>query len=104
MARKKAKKTQKSYTKIIVSIIVINAIGWVWCSYYLAYLGRYEIAQSLSQTAITTILGTVVTYCLKALVENVNKHGVNLMPASAKNNAPKQNSKVFADNNLNRDY
>ena len=95
---------QKSYTKVIVLIIVLNAVLWVWCSYFLAYLGRCEIAQSLSQTAITTILGTVITYCFKSLVENVNKHGVNLMPASAKNNAPKQNSKVFADNNLNRDY
>lgn len=80
---------QKSYTKVIVFVIVINAVLWVWCSYFLAYLGRYEIAQALSQTAITTILGTVITYCFKSLVENVNKHGINLSP----NKADKTNTK-----------
>lgn len=83
----------KSYTKKIVSFITFNAVGWVWCSYILAFLGRYEIAQSLSQTAITTLLGTIITYCLKSLFENINKHGVNLMPTTAKK-----------ENTIKRDY
>lgn len=83
-----------SFTKVIVLVLLINAMAWVWCSYGLAYLGRYEIAESLSQTAITTILGTVITYCTKSAIENVNKHGVNLRPTSVSG----------AKSNLKRDY
>lgn len=83
-----------SYTKLVVLVILINAIAWVWCSYVLAYLGRYEIAESLSQTAISTILGTIISYCAKSLVENINKHGVNLRPTY----------KSGAKTNIKRDY
>ena len=71
------KKTLDSFTKRIVIILLINAILWVWCSYGLAYMGRYEIAESLSERAITTILGTIITYCTKSAIENVNKYGIN---------------------------
>ena len=83
-----------SFTKVIVLVLLINAIAWVWCSYGLAYLGRYEIAESLSQTAITTILGTVIAYCTKSAVENVNKYGINLRPKNVS----------AAKTNLKRDY
>ena len=83
-----------SFTKVIVLVLLINAIAWVWCSYGLAYLERYEIAESLSQTAITTILGTVIAYCTKSTVENVNKYGINLRPTYMPS----------AKSNLKRDY
>lgn len=76
-----------SYTKVIVMVIVINACAWVWCSYILAYLGRFEIAESLSQTAVTAILGAFISYAVKSAVENVNKNGVNLKPTKTKNAA-----------------
>ena len=44
-------------TKRIVWACLINGIGWVWCSYVLAFLGRTEIAESLSRTAVTEIIG-----------------------------------------------
>ncbi len=81
-----------SFTKLIVAVLVINACAWVWCSYILAYLGRYEIAESLSQTAVTAILGTFISYAVKSAVENVNKNGINLCPA-----------KKPGRNNMNRD-
>lgn len=74
------KKLLDSYTKVIVMVIVINACAWVWCSYILAYLGRFEIAESLSQTAVTAILGAFISYAVKSAVENVNKNGINLKP------------------------
>lgn len=83
-----------SFTKFIVIILLVNAMAWVWCSYGLAYLGRYEIAENLSETAITTILGTVIAYCTKAVIENVNKHGVNFV----------RTSKQRPSANLKRDY
>ena len=79
-----------SFTKVIVGIILVNAILWVWCSYGLAFLGRYEIAENLSETAVKTILGTVITYGAKSLFENVNKHGINLPVATGKTNTKKQ--------------
>ena len=83
-----------SFTKVIVLVLLINAMAWVWCSYGLAYIGRYEIAESLSQTAITTILGTVIAYCTKSMVENVNKYGMNL----------RQTNVSVAKANTKRDY
>lgn len=83
-----------SFTKFIVIILLVNAMAWVWCSYGLAFLGRYEIAESLSETAITTILGTVIAYCTKSAVENVNKYGINLRPTYM----------PAAKSNLKRDY
>ena len=68
-------------TKRIVWACLINGIGWVWCSYGLAYLGRTSIAESLSKVAITEIIGVVLVYCLKSLFENISKN--NLWPDKA---------------------
>ena len=65
----------ETYTKRITTAIIINAILWVWCSYVLAWFGRYEIAQPLSQTAVTAILGVVITNGVKSVTENVSKNG-----------------------------
>lgn len=61
-------------TKRVVWACLINGFAWVWCSYLLAYLGREQIAESLSQVAITEIIGVVLVYCLKSLFENMSKH------------------------------
>ena len=65
----------ETYTKRITTFIIVNAVLWVWCSYALAWFGRYEIAQSLSITAVTSILGVVVTNGVKSTAENVSKNG-----------------------------
>lgn len=65
----------ETYTKRITTFIILNAVYWVWCSYILAWFGRYEIAQSLSQTAVTAILGVVITNGAKSTTENVSKNG-----------------------------
>lgn len=69
-----------TFTKIAVGFILANAIAWVWCSYALAYLGMAEIAESLSEKAVDAILGTFIVYAAKAVLENVNKHGLNVYP------------------------
>ncbi len=61
-------------TKKIVWACLINGFAWVWCSYLLAYLGREQIAETLSQVAITEIIGVVLVYCLKSLFENISKN------------------------------
>jgi len=61
-------------SKKIVAFCLINGVLWVWCSYLLAYLGRYEIAEGLSKVALTQIIATVLIYNLKALFENLAKN------------------------------
>ena len=56
-------------TKRSVWACLINGIGWVWCSYALAFLGRTEIAESLSRTAVTEIIGVGLQYFVKSLFE-----------------------------------
>lgn len=60
--------------KAIVWFCLCNGCGWVWCSYLLAYIGREEIAQSLSQVAITEIVAVVLAYAGKALFEQLSKN------------------------------
>lgn len=60
--------------KAVVWLCLCNGCGWVWCSYLLAYLGRTEIAQGLSQVALTEIVAVVLSYALKSLVENLSKN------------------------------
>ena len=47
---------KKTTSKLIVWACLLNGFAWVWCSYLLAYLGRAEIAESLSQVALTEIV------------------------------------------------
>ena len=61
-------------TKLVVWFCLGNGVAWVWCSYILAYLGRGEIAESLSKVAITEIVGVVLVYAVKSLAENLSKN------------------------------
>jgi hypothetical protein len=66
---------KKTTTKKIVWFLLINGVAWVWCSYILAYLGRLEIAERLSESAVTAILGVVLVYCAKSLFEKRESFG-----------------------------
>lgn len=55
---------------------LLNGCGWVWCSYLLAYLGREQIAENLSQVAVKEIIAAFVVYGGKALVENLSKNNI----------------------------
>jgi ABC-type transport system involved in cytochrome bd biosynthesis fused ATPase/permease subunit len=100
-----AKNWLDSFTKIAVAVILANALAWVWCSYGLAFIGRYEIAESLSETAITAILGTFIAYAVKSVLENLNKYGINLH--TSPNTVPKTETTTTTTTtttNNNRDY
>lgn len=75
-----AQKPEKKWTtmKIIVLVCLANGIAWVWCSYILAWLGKEQIAESLSQVALTEIIGVVLVYAVKSVFENLSKN--NLWP------------------------
>ena len=58
-----------TFTKRWFAIILKWGIVWVNLSYILAFLGKEQIAESLSTAAITTILGAFITYALKSFGE-----------------------------------
>lgn len=70
----RTKQAKTETMKAVVWFILVNACAWVWCSYLLAYLGRAQIAESLSQVALTTIIGTLFAYAAKSVVENLSKN------------------------------
>lgn len=76
LKRKGAREKRMETMKAVVWFCLVNGCGWVWCSYLLAYLGRSEIAQSLSQVALTEIVAVVLAYALKSLFENLSKNNV----------------------------
>lgn len=71
------------FSKLIVAWLVLNGTIWIYLSYALAYLGRAEIAETLSKTIVVEILGVVLVYSLKALLENLSKN--NAWPDKTEN-------------------
>lgn len=67
-------KKRATTMKIIVWVCLFNGFAWVWCSYILAWLGKEQIAESLSQVALTEIIGVVLVYAIKSVVENLSKN------------------------------
>ena len=60
-------------TKLVIWVCLVNGIAWVWTSYYLAFQEKTQIAEGLSQVAVTEIIGVVLAYCIKSAVENLSK-------------------------------
>lgn len=61
-------------TKVAMWACLFNGFAWVWCSYILAWMDKVQIAESLSQVAVTEIIGVVLVYCIKSTVENLSKN------------------------------
>ena len=67
--------TKKPETmKRVIWVCLANGLAWVWCSYLLAWLDKLQIAESLSQAAVTEIIGVVLAYAVKSTVENLSKN------------------------------
>lgn len=73
MKRRQKKKSYKnwlkSYTKKAVTIILAVALIDLQLSYILAFLGKDQIAETLSGTIAEVIVGVMLGYFLKALFE-----------------------------------
>ena len=67
-------KRKATTMKVVVWVCLVNGLAWVWCSYILAWMGREQIAESLSQVALTEIIGVVLVYAIKSVVENLSKN------------------------------
>lgn len=58
-----------TFTKRAVTLILIVSLIDLQLSYVLAFIGKEQIAESLSSTIAETIIGVMLAYCLKALFE-----------------------------------
>lgn len=81
-----SKEAKSTTMKLIVWLCLLNGIAWVWCSYILAVLGKEQIAESLSQVALTEIIGVVLVYAVKSVFENLSKN--NLWPDKPNSDLP----------------
>lgn len=63
--------------KILALWLILNSTIWVYCSYILAFLGKDEIAESLSEKVVITIIAVFATYATSTVVEHISeaKHG-----------------------------
>ena len=69
-----AGKGRRETMKMVVWVCLANGFAWVWCSYILAFLDKMQIAESLSQVAVTQIIGVVLAYAIKSAIENLSKN------------------------------
>lgn len=67
--RREAAQWLETFTKKAVAGILIVSMLDLQLSYLLAFLGKEQIAESLSSTIATTIIGVMLGYFLKALFE-----------------------------------
>lgn len=74
--KKTQKKTEKqlTFTKVAIAFVLVNSELQIWASYLLAFLGRDAIAEALSQQIVVTIIGTMIGYFVKSLLENLSKY------------------------------
>lgn len=66
---KKYKKWLTTFTKKAVAIILVVSLIDLQLSYVLAFMGKEQIAETLSGTIAETIIGVMIGYFLKALFE-----------------------------------
>ena len=59
----------KTFTKKAVAIILAVSLVDLQLSYVLAFMGQVQIAESLSSTKASTIVGVMLGYFFKALFE-----------------------------------
>ena len=62
----------------LIWVYTINGAIWVYMSYLLAWTGRENIAEALSQTVCTVILGQIGFYLVTKTVENIFRYNDNI--------------------------
>lgn len=63
-----------SFMKIITFVVIMHGLTMVTLSYVLAFMDKMQIAESLSQTVVTEIIGPFTVYGITKTVENISKY------------------------------
>lgn len=73
---KEIKKLQMfdSFTKVMTFVVVMHGLTMVSLSYLLAFMDKEVIAEGLSQTVVTEIVGPFTVYGITKTIENVSKY------------------------------
>ena len=74
----KRRTNKRTFTKIAVKWILITSMVAIILSYVLAFMGREQIAETLSIEIVKVILGTILIYCLKSYFETKAEETVKL--------------------------
>ena len=69
----------ETYTKRLVAIIVFVGLFDLQLSYILAFLGKDQIAETLSTQVCVTLLGTVLVYIIRAYFDTREEKRIELI-------------------------
>lgn len=67
-------KTLATTSKQLVWVYAINSVLWIWCSYLLAFMNKCQIAETLSSTVCTIVIGQLAFYLVTSTIENIFKY------------------------------
>ena len=70
------KKVRALFFKVLLLCIEVYAMAMLGMSYYLAYLGRDVVLESLSQTITKVIVYPFLAYTINRTVENLAEHNI----------------------------
>lgn len=70
------KKARALFFKVLLLCIEVYAMAMLGMSYYLAYLGRDVVLESLSQTITKVIVYPFLAYTINRTVENLAEHNI----------------------------
>lgn len=69
MQKNSYNKWLKTFTKKAVAVILVFSLIDLQLSYILAFIGKDQIAESLSSTIASTVIGVMLGYFMKSLFE-----------------------------------
>jgi hypothetical protein len=75
----------KTFTKRWVSLLMYIAIFDVQLSYVLAFVGKEQIAETLSIAMVTEIIGVMLGYFIKSYLETKESEKIRLREAGEMN-------------------
>lgn len=92
-----------TYSKAILTFVLVNSELQIWASYLLAYLGKDAIAESLSEQVVIVIIGGLIPYFAKSLIENLSKRTTLFGKNLPYENAPSCDLEVNNQNSIEED-
>ena len=75
---KKKSKLFETFTKLWVSIVLICAVIDLQFSYILAFLGKDNIAETLSVAVVTEVIGVLAVYMVRAYFDTKSEKKMEL--------------------------
>lgn len=88
------RKKKRTFSKRAVKWILIISLFDLQLSYFLAFLGKEQIAETLSVTVVTGIIGVMLGYFMKSFKETREEEKVRLFEQKQE----KEDKQTFMNN------